>query len=135
MSAGLAEMAVLMTKTILVVDDEKELANTLSAILRHAGYNALVAYSSAEALEKLRTTAIDLLVSDVVMPGMNGMELAMAADSEHPNLRILLMSGNAATQQIVDDAGTNVRQFELLAKPVPPTQILAHIKSLLSKAA
>jgi DNA-binding NtrC family response regulator len=122
-----------MPKSILVVDDEHALADTLCAILERAGYNARAVYSADRALEILHTGGIDLLISDVVMPGMNGVELAARASQNDPHIGILLISGNAATQQIVTDHLGHGR-FQLLAKPVLPKQMLAHVEWLLAQS-
>jgi two-component system, cell cycle sensor histidine kinase and response regulator CckA len=123
-----------MAKNILVVDDERVLATTLTAILKHAGYNAIAAYNAPEAIEILRTTPIDLLISDVIMPEMNGFELATHTRRNYPHTRILLISGNAATQEMIT-ADPESYRFELLAKPILPKQMLAHVEWLLAKAA
>jgi DNA-binding NtrC family response regulator len=117
-----------MLKTILVVDDERGIADTLCAILQHAGYAAIAVCNAGDALEVLRTTPVDLLVSDVIMPAMNGMELALHARRYYPQTNIVLMSGNAATRDIVTDAESKGHRFDLLAKPVLPKDMLAHIE-------
>lgn len=122
-----------MAKTILVVDDERALATTLGAILNHAGYCAIVVYGAAEAIEVLLTTKIDLLISDVIMPGMNGFELAKYTRENHPQTQILLISGNAATHEIVTEANAEQYHFELLSKPVLPVQMLALVECLLAR--
>jgi len=124
-----------MSKTILVVDDERSLANTLAEILNRSGYIALIAYGASEAIEALRSTRVDLLISDIVMPEMDGIELAHYTAREHPETRILLMSGNAEAQQLMMTANPNRQEFDLLAKPVLPKEILAHIHTLLSSSA
>lgn len=121
-------------KTILVVDDERALADTLCAILVHAGHRALAAYNAAEAKNVLSTTTVDLMISDVVMPGINGFELAVHVNQHYPQTRILLFSGNAATQAIVAAPGAEQHHFELWAKPVLPRQLLAYIETLLAES-
>jgi DNA-binding response OmpR family regulator len=119
-----------MAINILIVDDERALAETLCAILIHAGFAPLSAHSTAEARTILDSTPIDLLISDVVMPGMNGYELAMYTSKHHPQTRIVLLSGNAATQEIVTLGDSGEYQFDLLAKPIAPRQLIAYIRSL-----
>jgi CheY-like chemotaxis protein len=123
-----------VAKTILVVDDERALADTLCAILIHAGYRVLCVYSAEEAIEVLRAHRVDLMISDVVMPGMNGFELAVHATQNYPGTQILLLSGNAATQEIIAAPGAEQHHFELWAKPVLPRQMLAHIESLFASS-
>lgn len=118
-------------KTILVVDDEHTIADTLVAILEVLGWHGRAAYSAEEALEMLATEQPALLISDVVMPGgINGVELALAVRRRWPNVQILLVSGNAVTKEIMDTAHSQGHSFELLAKPVPPKQLLIKIADL-----
>lgn len=124
----------MMAKTILVVDDERGIADTLCAILRHAGYEVTAVYNAEDGLEILQSQHIDLLISDVIMPNMNGMELALHTRNTCPQTSILLISGNAATQQIVTDAESKGYHFELLAKPVLPKDMLAHVEWTLTRA-
>lgn len=115
-----------------MVDDAHSLADTLVAILNLACYKGTAAHSAEEALEVLRTEEPTLIISDVVMPGANGVELAIAARRLWPKVQILLLSGNAATQGIMEDARADGHAFELLAKPVPPKQLLLKVVSLLA---
>lgn len=119
-------------KTILVVDDERAIANTLTAILQHSGYNAVTAYNASEAQQILAAHPVDLMISDVIMPGMNGFELAIYTNHNYPSTAVLLISGNAATQDIVTAHGEDAHNFELLAKPILPKQMLAHVEALLA---
>jgi DNA-binding NtrC family response regulator len=118
-------------KTILVVDDERALADSMTAILQQSGYNAIAAYNAAEAQQTLRTNTVDLMISDVIMPGMNGFELALYTNRNYPGTAVLLISGNAATQQILTAHGNEAQQFALLSKPILPKQMLAHVEALL----
>ncbi len=118
----------------LVVDDERTIADTLTLILRHAGYAAKCAYSAEEALEYLSGHGVDLIVSDVVMPGMNGIELALRVREAQPRCEILLISGNATTQDLLEGARQRGHQFTLLAKPIPPIALLELVKATLRHA-
>ena len=80
---------------ILVVDDERRIADTLSEILELAGFHVMVAYDGWEALEKAARFHPDYLLSDVLMPRMNGVELAIAIRKIYPAAKILLFSGQA----------------------------------------
>lgn len=120
-----------MRKSILVVDDERALADTLQQILLHAGYDVGCVYNPADALQVLQAKRIDLLISDVIMPGMDGIELAIHTRRHHPHTRILLISGNAATEQVLEKANGEGSVFELLAKPVFPSEMLVQVASML----
>ena len=116
---------------ILVADDEKRIADTLALILTSKGYTAQIAYDGASALAMCRGRVPDLVLSDVVMPGMNGIELAIAVRQEFPACQILLFSGQAATTMILEDAARQGYDFEILAKPVHPEELLARVKELI----
>ena len=98
-------------KTILVVDDEPTLADTLTAILQHSGYNAIAAYNASDAPQVLHANAVDLMISDVIIPGMNGFELAIYSNRNYPSTVVLLISGNAATQEIMTAYGTEAHSI------------------------
>ena len=117
---------------ILVVDDERPLADMLVEMLALIGRRAMAVYSAEEAMEVLQKQEPALIVSDVVMPGADGVELAIQARRLWPEVKILLISGNAATQEIVDSAHAQGHTFELLAKPVPPKDLLLKIAGMLS---
>lgn len=119
-----------MSRKILVVDDEKRIADTLSAVLSQAGYEVWSAYSGAAGLQKAAELAPDLLIADVVMPDINGVALAIAARKFLPLCRILLLSGQVASQEIIQQASAEGHCFELLAKPVHPRDLLAKLATI-----
>jgi|KBSMisStandDraft_5_1062788.scaffolds.fasta_scaffold08582_2 CheY-like chemotaxis protein len=116
---------------ILVVDDERVIAETLALILDSEGYGAEAAYDGASALEICRQRLPDLVVTDVVMPGMNGIDLAIAIGRQFPGCHILLFSGQAQTPLILEDAKRLGYDFELLAKPLHPEEFLKKVKDLI----
>jgi len=115
---------------IIVADDEKRIADTLALILESKGYTALPTYDGTSALEMCRQDIPHLLLSDVMMPGMNGIELAIAVRQEFPTCQILLFSGQAATAVFLEDATRRGYDFEILAKPVHPEDLLARVRDL-----
>lgn len=120
---------------IVVIDDEKRIADTLALILRSAGYVAEVAYEGTSGLALCREYRPDLVISDVVMPGMSGIEVAMGISQDLPTCRILLYSGQAETAQMMDEARSRGHEFELLAKPVHPVDLLEKVKALIGAPA
>jgi len=112
------------TKRVLVIDDEATIADTLAAILSTAGYESAVAYDGRAALEKCDSFPPDLVVTDVVMPGMSGVEAAIEIKRRFPDCKILLFSGQAATSDLLEEARRSGHDFELLCKPVHPTDLL-----------
>jgi CheY-like chemotaxis protein len=113
---------------VLVVDDEHVIADTLAIILGQNGYDASAAYTGEEAVEKAKTVKPDLIISDVIMKDMNGIEAAIQIRKLLPACKILLFSGQAATADLLDNARQQGHEFEILAKPVHPADLLAKLK-------
>ena len=113
---------------VLVADDEQVIANTLAIILNQAGFEARAVYSGEKAIETLDTFEPDMLISDVIMTGMTGIEAAIATRARRPSCKILLFSGQAATADLLEKARAQGHEFEILAKPVHPTDLLAKLR-------
>ncbi len=118
------------TKRVLVVDDEQHIANTLAAMLRDRGYEAAAAYDAISGLAHCEACPPDLIVSDVVMPGMNGVELAMVVKQLYPPCKVLLVSELATSADFLEHAHRNGYDFELLAKPLHLSELLARVEAL-----
>ena len=114
---------------VLVADDEQVIANTLAIILNQAGFEARAVFSGEKAVEALDTFQPDMLISDVIMTGMTGIEAAIITRQRLPKCKILLFSGQAATADLLEKARTQGHEFEILAKPVHPTDLLAKLRS------
>jgi DNA-binding response OmpR family regulator len=114
---------------VLVVDDEPIIADTL--VLSAEGFVADAAYNGESALEMARLLPPELLISDVIMPGMSGVSLAVAMRETCPDCQVLLFSGQAATLDILGDARKLGHNFDILAKPVHPHDLLAKASDLL----
>lgn len=113
---------------VLVVDDQKLIADTIADILTNAGFHAIPAYDGMSALEAAERFKPDYLLSDVLMPRMNGVQLAIAIRQAHPAARILLFSGQAGTAEILLEARKQGYEFELLAKPIHPLKLIERLK-------
>jgi CheY-like chemotaxis protein len=113
---------------ILIVDDERLLADTTAAILRSAGFRTKTAYDGWEALETARSFHPDYLLTDVMMPLMNGIELAIAITKMLPSTKILLFSGQAGISDILQEGYSQGYEFPLLAKPVHPLRLIDALK-------
>lgn len=113
---------------VLVVDDEQVIADTLAKILDLNGYDASAVYSGTAAVESARALQPDLVISDVIMQDMNGIEAAINIRGFLPSCKILLFSGQAATADLLENARAQGHEFEILAKPVHPADLLAKIK-------
>lgn len=114
---------------VLVVDDHTLIADTLVEILGGAGFDAVAAYDGWEALEKVSRFQPDWLISDVLMPRMNGVELAITIRQSHPEMAILLFSGQAGVSDILWEGQRRGFEFELIAKPVHPLKLIERLKA------
>lgn len=119
-------------RQVLVVDDESAIADTIAKILMLSGYAAIAAYDGNSALETALLKPPELLITDVVLPGMNGVELAMTIKRVYPDCKILLFSGQASTADLLASAHQSGHRFTLLSKPVPPQDLLAMVAKHLS---
>jgi CheY-like chemotaxis protein len=113
---------------ILVVDDERRIADTLAEILEMSGFQVAVAYDGGEALEAVVRFHPDYLLSDVLMPRMNGVELAISIQKMFPSARILLFSGQAGISEILLEGQRQGFEFELIAKPIHPLRLIERLK-------
>ncbi|KAA6459697.1 response regulator [Acidobacteria bacterium AB60] len=109
---------------ILIVDDESVIADSLALIFRACGFDARTAYSGEDALEIGQSFSPDVLISDVVMRGITGIELGIQMRGRFPACHILLFSGQAATLDLIQAADTKGYHFDILTKPVPPQVLL-----------
>jgi CheY-like chemotaxis protein len=119
-------------RRILIVDDESPIADTLQMIFRMQRYDARVAYSAESAVELIAEWKPDLVILDVILPQMNGIDLAIVIKENYPKCHIILFSGHANTSMLLDEAVRKGHNFEVLAKPVLPDVMLERVSELLS---
>jgi CheY-like chemotaxis protein len=117
---------------VLVADDERVIADSLATILNRSGYDARAAYSGEMAVEMARNFQPDMLISDVVMPGITGIEAAIRVRAILPSCKVLLFSGQAATAGLLEMARAQNHEFELLTKPIHPSELIAKLRSTVS---
>ena len=123
-------MAIRKDFRIFVVDDEPIIASTLAAILNQSGFAAKAFTNPLAALESILETPPDLLLTDVVMPQLSGIDLAIRVRLEAPECKVLLFSVQAATAGLLEEAQKRGHDFHLLAKPVHPADLLAAITTM-----
>lgn len=113
---------------VLVVDDERLIAETVAAILNANGFEAVEAFNGEDALEAARKLQPDIVITDVLMPRMSGVELGMKIRQKFPATRIFLFSGQAATTELMRKAQADGYTFELFPKPIHPDDLIAKLR-------
>ena len=109
---------------VLIVDDEPLAADTLALILNQRGFDATAVYSGETAVEAAKVLKPNVLISDVCMLGMTGIEAAVRIWQNLPNCKVILISGQAADAELFHCAEVEGLEFELLDRPVHPTVFL-----------
>ena len=117
---------------VLVVDDQTEILNLLEDVLRTAGYDVAKAQNGADALEVLREQSFDLVITDLGMPGMSGWELARQTRSQFQDMRVLLLTGWAATLDPEEIKRNGVDAT--LKKPFEMDELLRVVRDVLGPA-
>jgi CheY-like chemotaxis protein len=115
---------------VLVVDDEYLIAETLCAILNEHGFDATAANSGLEAIESARSLRPDVVLSDVLMPRMSGVDLGIRLREEFPDIRIFLFSGQTATSRMIREAEEKGHHFELFPKPIHPEELMNRLRGM-----
>lgn len=115
---------------VLIVDDERLIADTLTAILNEHDFDAMGAYGAVEAMEIVRRAKPDAVLSDVLMPKMSGIELGINIRKEFPAISIFLFSGQSATTELLRKAQAEGYRFELLPKPIHPEDLMARLREI-----
>lgn len=120
-------------KKILIVDDDKVLAQSTSEILERVGYETVTAYDGPEALEKFRADLPDLVILDVAMPGMNGFEVAAEMrkiEPEENRTKIVILTAYSQSFLLYSQLETRINSY--LTKPLMLKELVEHVSRLLS---
>lgn len=112
---------------ILVVDDEAPIRLTLSALLKRNGYDITSAENGFEAVDLLERQTFDLLLVDLKMPGMDGMQVVAAARRCQPDIAIIVLTGHGSLETAVE--GLHQGVFDYLLKTTEPAQVIERVKS------
>lgn len=113
---------------VLVVDDQKLIVDTIAEILTDAGFDVVGAADGWAALDAAARFHPDYLLSDVLMPEMNGVDLAIAVRKMFPSTRVLLFTGQAGISGILLEGQKQGYEFELIAKPIHPLKLIERLK-------
>ena len=117
------------TEAVLVVEDQEAVRSYVQSVLTHAGYRVAVARDGTAAAASLATEPVDLLITDIKMPGMDGRMLCDYARSLKPNLAVLFISGYA--QDILSKGSTLAKDAFFLQKPFTPNALLGKVRQTL----
>jgi DNA-binding response OmpR family regulator len=112
---------------IVVVDDEKLVADSVAEILKRANYEAFAFYSGENAINFVRGQCPDVVVTDVMMPDLDGVQTAMKIRELCPGTRVLLFSGHSGTAELLNRARNQGHEFEVLPKPLHPDELLRRL--------
>ena len=112
---------------ILIVDDEASIRLTLSALLKRAGYDVTPAENGPEAVALLERQSFELMLVDLKMPGMDGMQVVAAARRRQPDLAIIVLTGHGSLETAVE--GLHQGVFDYLLKTTEPAQVIERVKA------
>jgi DNA-binding NtrC family response regulator len=113
-----------LRRRVLVADDERLIADTLAQILIVSGFSAEAAYSGEQAVEMAQLLKPDVLIADVIMGGISGVETAISIKEFLPKCHVILCSGQITSEELVREAERQGYRFEFLIKPVHPKTLL-----------
>ena len=119
-----------MSKTILVVDDETSILQSLEGILTDEGFEVVIAESGLEALEKVQEEMPDLVLLDIWMPGLDGIETLEKIKGLYPTLQVIMMSGHGNIETAVKS--TKVGAYDYIEKPLSLEKLLLSINNALA---
>ena len=116
-----------MTHSILVVEDEVDLALGVRDALQHAGFQVDVAHDGKLALERLRKGRYDLVVLDLMLPGMNGLDLLRELRKDRQDIRVLILTALADEEDLLE--GFQAGADDYMAKPFSPRELVARVEA------
>ncbi len=111
---------------VLLVDDEEEFVSALSERLMLRGIEVKSALNGEEALARLVEKEFEVVILDVMMPGLGGLEVLRQIKSTHPNTQVILLTGHGATREGIE--GMRLGAFDYLIKPVDIEEMLEKMK-------
>lgn len=122
-----------MKSSILVVDDENVARQSLTDILKLEGYNVASASNGQAAVEFVRTHPVDLMIVDLRMPGIDGLEVTKIINQASPDTEVILLTAYGSTDSAVQ--ALRLRIHDYLTKPASPAQVIASVKKGLTRRA
>jgi two-component system alkaline phosphatase synthesis response regulator PhoP len=122
-----------MSKKILVIEDDPATSRLVDYSLRHEGFEVTTSSNGLEGIRKARTEAPDLVILDVMLPGMDGFEICHRLKADPATVRLPILMFSAKAQEIDRDTGIKVGADDYLTKPSPPAEIVNRVRKLLAK--
>ena len=122
-----------MKTRVLMVDDEKEFIRTLSERLTLRDYDVTIAFSGEEAIEKVKSYLFDVIILDVLMPGMSGIETLREIKKIKPLPEIIMLTGHATIETAIE--GMKLGAFDFLLKPCKTETLVSKIDKAYTKKA
>lgn len=122
-----------MKSSVLIVDDENVARQSLLDILKLEGYNAAAVANGPSAIEYARTHPIDLMIVDLRMPGMDGLQVIQAVNQASPDTEVIVFTAHGSTDTAVQ--ALRLRIHDYLTKPAAPAQVIASVKKGLARRA
>ncbi|OGO45454.1 MAG: hypothetical protein A2Z05_04925 [Chloroflexi bacterium RBG_16_60_22] len=121
-----------MTKKILVIEDDPATSRLVDYSLRHEGYDVLTASNGLEGIRKIHRDSPDLVILDVMLPGMDGFEICHLLRSDPATAHLPILMFSAKAQEIDRDTGLKVGADDYLPKPAAPADIVDRVGKLLA---
>jgi two-component system alkaline phosphatase synthesis response regulator PhoP len=122
-----------MAKTILIVDDEEYIVTSLEYVMKSAGFDVAVAYDGDEAIDKVTAMVPDLLITDIMMPKLNGFDLCekIRANPLWTSIRIIILTAKGRDSE--REKGLSLGADDYMTKPFSTRELLKRVKELLGE--
>jgi two-component system, OmpR family, alkaline phosphatase synthesis response regulator PhoP len=122
-----------MEKKILVIEDDPATSRLVDYSLRHEGFQVITAFNGLEGIRKATEEAPDLVILDVMLPGMDGFEICHRLREQPSTAKLLILMFSAKAQDIDKNTGLKVGADDYLSKPAAPAEIVNRVNKLLAK--
>lgn len=118
---------------LMVLDDDAAVRHTWTIIFRQQGYEVAAVERGQDAIDSARNRAPDLLLADIRLPDMTGIEVARQVHQQAPDCHILLISGDGDSNEALEEARAMGTSFEVLPKPIAPPELIRRVSDLLKQ--
>lgn len=115
---------------LMVLDDDTAVRHTWTIIFRQQGYEVVAVECGQDAIDAARDRAPDVLLADIRLPDMTGIEAARRVQHEAPRCRVLLISGDGESNEVLEEARSMGTSFEVLPKPIAPPELIQRVADL-----